>query len=69
MAPERALAGQPFPGGLGKHRGELRIARLNFQLSPAVSGHLMWENFNPGSFYFADADPANWVRIEFMINL
>jgi hypothetical protein len=69
MAPHAPLAGLTFPGGNGKHRGELGIAKLTYQINKMVSGQLIWENFNPGSYYFSGADAANWMRIEFMINL
>jgi hypothetical protein len=69
MAPQEASSGLAFPGGNGKHRGELGIVKLTYQINKMVSGHLIWENFNPGSYYFSGADAANWMRIEFMINL
>lgn len=58
-----------FPGGLGRIRGNMLEGRLTYRFSPVVSGHMVWERFVPGSFYFTGADISNWARIEFMINL
>jgi hypothetical protein len=40
-----------------------------YVLNPRLTGHLLWEHFEPGSFYFDDADAYNWVRVEFMLNV
>ncbi len=53
-----------FPGGTGKSRGNLIIARLDFTLNKHTKGRLIWENFNPGNYYFYGADNANWLQFE-----
>jgi len=68
-APQKAPGSSAFTGGQGKHRGELGISKLTYQINKTVSGHIIWENFNPGSYYFAGANAANWMRIEFMLSL
>ncbi len=64
-APEKDLT-PDFPGGTGKSRGILVINRLNFVVSKNLSGHLVWEHFKPGNFYFSGAENYNWLRFEFM---
>jgi hypothetical protein len=69
MAPKNNATRLPFPGGTGKDRGELGIFKLTYQINKMVSGRMIWENFNPGSYYFPGADQANWMQIEFMMSL
>jgi hypothetical protein len=57
-----------YRGG-GKTRGDLVIGKLMYVLNPRLTGHLLWEHFEPGSFYFDDADAYNWVRVEFMLSV
>ena len=61
----RTLAGG-FPGGTGRHRGELVVGRLNFTISRLLSGHVQWDHFEPGNFYAPEADAFNWIRFELM---
>jgi hypothetical protein len=67
MAPEQPSATAAFPGGTGKNRGNLLIGKLAYQMSKNVSGHLLWENFDPGDYYFANAHDCAWMRMEFML--
>jgi len=53
-----------FLSGAGKDRGNLFLARLNFDISQNVSGHFLWESFQPGNFYFRGAQSFAWVRFE-----
>jgi hypothetical protein len=53
-----------FPGGPGLSRGFLMVHRLNFVVSAHLTGYLLWENFQPGDFYFPGADGFNWLRFE-----
>ena len=55
-----------FPGGTGKTRGDLIIAKLDFKINDYFSGHFLWEYFNPGNFYFDNASSSNWLRFELM---
>ena len=34
-----------------------------------LAAFIVWEYFDPGSYYFPGASHANWMRIEFMANL
>jgi hypothetical protein len=67
MAPQKANPTTAFPGGKGKVRGNLFIGKLSYQMNKNVSGHILWENFDPGDYYFADADNCAWMRMEFML--
>lgn len=58
------IGGGEFPGGLGKTRGDLITAKLNFKINTYFSGHFLWEYFKPGDFYFDGASGANWLRFE-----
>jgi hypothetical protein len=69
MAPQKSPEATPFPGGTGKARGELLATRITYKVSKNISGHMVWEYFDPGSYYFKDADHANWLRMEFLLSL
>jgi hypothetical protein len=56
-------------GGEGKTRGNLMIGKLMYVLNPCLTGHLLWEHFEPGSFYFDGADTYNWLRAELMLSV
>lgn len=58
-----------FLSGSGKDRGHLLTARLGFQISRQLTGHVLWEHFRPGNFYFHQADPYHWARIELLFVL
>ena len=53
-----------FLSGAGKDRGDLFLARLNFDISKHVSGHFLWESLQPGDYYFRGAQSYAWVRFE-----
>jgi len=55
-----------FPGGNGKTRGDLLIGKLNYRFNKYWSGHILWEGFIPGDYYFDSADSYNWLRTELM---
>jgi len=57
----------PFPGGTGLRRGTLLVGRLNCVLSRRVSGHIEWDHFEPGDFYFPGAAGFNWLRVEVLL--
>ncbi|MGE5682482.1 MAG: hypothetical protein ACM34K_16555, partial [Bacillota bacterium] len=63
MAPQLS-ASNVFPGGTGHTRGDLMIAKLLMNINKNLSGHLLFEHFIPGSYYFSGADASNWTRIE-----
>ena len=56
-----------FPGGNGKNRGHLMIARLMIKINKHLSSHFVWEYFKPGNFYFPGADSYHWLRYELML--
>ena len=61
--------GSALASGGGKTRGDLYYARISYQINPHWSGHLHFEHFNPGNYYFKGADNFNWVRFELMYKL
>ncbi|HOW45175.1 MAG TPA: hypothetical protein PK919_08405 [Candidatus Aminicenantes bacterium] len=62
-APERT-APAALLSGAGRDRGGLFIAKASYEASKNLTGRLIWEWFNPGSFYRAGADPYHWVQFE-----
>ncbi len=68
-APQHFTPGPAFPGGTGTTRGNLLSARITYKLSAIVSGHVVWEHFKPGDYYFSGASEYNWSRVEFLFNL
>jgi hypothetical protein len=67
LAPQKANPLTSFPGGKGKTRGDLFIGKLTYQMNKNVSGHVLWENLDPGNYYFDGADDCAWMRMEFML--
>ncbi len=65
-AAEEILTEKAYPGGTGTTRGDLFITKLNVKFSKSLSGHILWEGFAPGDFYFADATGYNWFRCELL---
>lgn len=53
-----------FPGGTGLYRGTLTRGRLNYKISPFMSGRIIWEHFDPGRFYAPGASSYNWIQVE-----
>jgi hypothetical protein len=53
-----------FPGGAGLVRGILLKGRFNYTISKSLAGRVIWEHFNPGSFYFEGASSYNWIQFE-----
>ena len=68
FAPEESAPGT-FPGGTGSSRGDLLIGKLVYNINKNLTGHLLWEHFEPGDYYFDDADSYNWVRMELLLSL
>ena len=56
-------------GGNGKTRGTLLIGRFNYKLNRFLSGHIVYEHFKPGNFYFEGAESYNWFRVELMYKI
>ena len=52
----------------GKKRGDLYQLKLNIIINQKISGHLLWERFKPGSYYFDGAEEADFIRFEFFYN-
>ncbi|PKK83191.1 MAG: hypothetical protein CVT49_09770 [candidate division Zixibacteria bacterium HGW-Zixibacteria-1] len=55
--------------GAGINRGRLIIGKFNYRVDEHLTGHFLWEWFDPGDFYFDDADSYSWVRAELMYSL
>lgn len=68
-APREAPALQSFAGlaGDGQQRGGLLVSRFDYVINTHLSGHFVWEHFEPGSYYVDGADGYNWFRFELMI--
>jgi len=64
MAPQEPSDESAFPGGQGKTRGDLFIGKLTYKFNKCWSGHILWEGFVPGNYYFDSADSYNWLRTE-----
>jgi hypothetical protein len=58
-----------IPGGTGTVRGRLLIAKLSYQIQKSLSGHVWYEGFKPGDYYFDGANAYGWVRMEVIVNL
>jgi len=50
--------------GTGDTRGDLFIAKFYYKISPNVTGHVLFEHFIPGDYYFDGANVSNWARLE-----
>jgi hypothetical protein len=69
MAPQKSVDTVGFPGGTGRTRGELLIGLLEFRINEHTTGHLLWEYFEPGNYYFREADAYSWVRAELLFRI
>ena len=66
IAPQGSDPDSPFPGGGGTVRGELLIGKLTYRFDRYWSGHILWEGFLPGDYYFEQADDYSWLRTELL---
>ncbi len=55
--------------GRGRRRGELAVAKFTFEVNRNIAGHVIWEAFRPGNFYFEGARSYAWVRFELMFRI
>ena len=62
-APEKTAPSALLSGG-GRERGSLLIAKIAYDVSANLAGRLIWEYFDPGSFYAAGADAFHWLQFE-----
>jgi hypothetical protein len=69
MAPQHADTARSFPGGDGRTRGNLVIGILKYRINEKLTGHILWESFTPGDYYFPQADGYAWARVEFLLKL
>jgi hypothetical protein len=70
-APEAPLvdSSDPAPAVIGgSDRGILSILKFSWSYTEYLSGHLLWERFYPGNYYFDGADPADFLRCQFYFN-
>jgi hypothetical protein len=56
------------PGGISS-RGKLMIVRWTWNISGNYSGHILYEQFAPGSLYPVDAEVARFLRFEFTLSI
>jgi len=68
-APQNAPLSPAFAGlaGEGHQRGGLLVSRFDYTINRHLTGHFVWEHFEPGSYYIDTADGYNWFRFELMI--
>ncbi|MCX6557566.1 MAG: hypothetical protein NTW95_09090 [Candidatus Aminicenantes bacterium] len=64
LAAAEKTAPSAMLSGAGKSRGDLFIVKITYDIGKNLAGRFIWENFKPGSFYFAGADAYNWVQFE-----
>ena len=67
MAPQAGISSTFV--GTGDTRGDLFIAKFYYKLSQNVTGHVIFEHFIPGDYYFDGANVSNWARLEVMYSL
>lgn len=67
-APERGCSCLDYRGN-GIARGFLFTGRFDYRFSSVLSGHVVFEHFDPGNFYFEKAESYNWFRIELMYKI
>jgi hypothetical protein len=63
---ENAPTAPFFVLGTGKTRGNLLIGHLGYSFATHWTGHIHWEGFLPGDYYFEDSDSYSWLRMELM---
>jgi hypothetical protein len=56
-----------FLSGQGTRRGDLGTAKLTYEINKNFQGHIVWDQFRPGDFFFAGAQSYAWVRFELLI--
>jgi hypothetical protein len=64
LAAAEKTAPSALLSGTGRGRGDLFIVKITYDIGKNLSGRFIWENFNPGNFYFAGADAYNWIQFE-----
>jgi hypothetical protein len=64
-APEESPAWWSDLFATGSERGLLSILKLNWSWTDYLSGHLLWERFDPGDYYAEGSDSAHFLRWEF----
>jgi len=55
--------------GTGNVRGDLFVAKLFYNINKRMSGHVIFEHFIPGNYYFDGANVSNWARFEFLYQI
>ncbi|MBN2184731.1 MAG: alginate export family protein [Candidatus Krumholzibacteriota bacterium] len=65
--------GRDLPGlgpvfGEGRVRGFLSAVKISYKMNKNISGHLLWERFDPGDYYNEGTDTANFLRWELFYN-
>lgn len=68
MAPETHST-DLFTSGGGSNRGDLLTAKLMYKINKSLSGHILYERFFAGNYYFKGADNYNWFRMELMFSI
>jgi hypothetical protein len=55
--------------GTGNVRGDLFVAKVFYEINKNMSGHVIFEHFIPGNYYFKGANVSNWARFEFLYKI
>ncbi len=66
-APRLLDPARAFPGGDGRTRGNLFVLKLTYKADKNLTGHIVYDSFNPGDFYAATASSYGWMRMEAML--
>ncbi|MBK7143043.1 MAG: hypothetical protein IPH75_13280 [bacterium] len=56
-----------FADAVGTSRGDLTIMKLSYRIKPRLTGHILYEHFDPESFYADFAKSSSWMRMEVML--
>jgi hypothetical protein len=68
MAPQKSLKTSLLSGD-GTNRGNLTTILLNYKFNGNMSGHILFEHLEPGSYYFTGHDNYNYFRTELIFTL
>lgn len=55
-----------FLSGSGQNRGLLFTSKINLKLNRYLTGHMVFETFNPGNYYVDGASSYYWLRFELL---
>ncbi len=68
-APASPAFPAPLTSGNGSYRGFLVVTRLGFDINKYLRGHIMWDVFQPGDYYFKGADSYQYLHAQLDIKI